>query len=341
MEKVVGMIGGKYLPLHRGHVESILKAYTMCDELYIVLSYNEEREKLLFTGNMKPIPYKERHNWLYQLTKDLDNVTILDIEDNDKTEDKYNWNQSAEDIKRAINKPIDKIFHSDLENRSLFKKLYPNAEIITLERNNIPISATKLRHNNDIYKLWNFVPNVVKPYFTKKVCIIGTESCAKSTLTRNLAKYFNTTCVEEVGRDICEEVGGAENMQVEDYYRIAIQHKNLEYLQLQKAEKVLFIDTDSLTTEYYLKLYTDKDNKCNLFKEISKINNYDLYLFLEPDVEWVQDGTRLHGEDEIRKQNNDELKAIFKENNINFNVIKGNYHERFIKSIDIVNNSLS
>ena len=64
-------------------------------------------------------------------------------------------------------------------------------------------------------------------------------------------------------------------------------------------------------------------------------------MFLEPDVEWVQDGTRLHGEDEIRKQNNDELKAIFKENNINFNVIKGNYHERFIKSIDIVNNSLS
>ena len=74
---------------------------------------------------MKPIPYKERHNWLYQLTKDLDNVTILDIEDNDKTEDKYNWNQGAEDIKRAINKPIDKIFHSDLENRSLFKKIIP------------------------------------------------------------------------------------------------------------------------------------------------------------------------------------------------------------------------
>ena len=48
MEKVVGMIGGKYLPLHRGHVESILKAYTMCDELYIVLSYNEERKTFIY-----------------------------------------------------------------------------------------------------------------------------------------------------------------------------------------------------------------------------------------------------------------------------------------------------
>ena len=89
--------------------------------------------------------------------------------------------------------------------------------------------------------MWNFVPNVVKPYFTKKVCIIGTESCAKSTLTRNLAKYFNTTCVEEVGRDICEEVGGAENMQVEDYYRIAIQHKKFRIFTIAKSRKKFYL----------------------------------------------------------------------------------------------------
>ena len=32
------------------------------------------------------------------------------------------------------------------------------------------------------------------------------------------------------------------------------------------------------------------------------LNEYDLYLFLEPDVEWVQDGTRTYGEDNIRRR---------------------------------------
>lgn len=338
--KKVGMIGGKYLPLHRGHVESILKAYTLCDELYIILSYNEKREELLFTGKMQPIPYKERHKWLYQLTRDLDNVTVLDVEDHAADEDSYNWNQGAADIKAAIGKEINVVFHSDLVNRPLFQKLYPNAEIITFDRTTTPISATMMRKGNGIYRYWDYVPNVVRPYFTKKVCIIGTESSAKSTLTSNLAKYFNTSCVEEVGRNICEEVGGAENMQIEDYYRIAIQHKNLEYTQLSTANKVMFIDTDSLITAYYLRLYTDPYCNLDLFKAISKINSYDLYLFLEPDVEWVQDGTRLHGEGAVREQNNRELEHIFQKNGIDFVIVNGDYYERFTKSIDIVNNML-
>lgn len=340
MKKRIGMIGGKYLPLHSGHVESILKAYTLCDELYIILSYNEEREKLLFTGQMKPIPFKERHKWLYQLTKDLDNVIVLDVEDHAVDEDSYNWEQGAADIEAAIGQGIDIVFHSDKVNRPLFQKLYPNAEVVTFSRETIPIYATMLRKGNGIYKYWNYVPNIVKPYFIKKVCIIGTESCAKSTLTRNLAKYFNTTCVEEVGRDVCADVGGAENLQVEDYYQIAIKHKAAEYQKMENAYKVMFIDTDSLITEYYMKLYTDENNTSSLFKEISKINNYDLYLFLEPDVEWVQDGTRLHGEEEVRQRNNSELQNMFKQNNIDFTIVQGSYNQRFIKAIDTVNNML-
>lgn len=64
------------------------------------------------------------------------------------------------------------------------------------------MSSTELRA--DIYGHWDWLPNVVKPYYVKKVLIIGGESTGKSTLTVNLANYYNTNYLEEVGRDISE-----------------------------------------------------------------------------------------------------------------------------------------
>ena len=69
-----------------------------------------------------------------------------------------------------------------------------------------------------------------------------------------------------------------------------------------------------------------------LAPSISKLNNYDLYLFLEPDVEWVQDGTRTYGEQVVREDNNLTLKELLKKNGIEYVTIRGNYQERYEQS---------
>ena len=38
------------------------------------------------------------------------------------------------------------------------------------------------------YACWDYLPNCVRKYYTKKVCVIGTESCGKSTLVRQFAQ---------------------------------------------------------------------------------------------------------------------------------------------------------
>ena len=55
-------------------------------------------------------------------------------------------------------------------------------------------------------------------------------------------------------------------------------------------------------------------------------------MFLEPDVKWVQDGTRTYGDEEVRKQNNKILKSLLDKNNINYVCIKGDYQERYEQS---------
>ena len=325
----IGMYGGSFNPLHLGHINNIITASNMCEKLYVVLSVTNDKNE---------IDYRERLMWLKNVTKDNDNVEVFCIFDTNESKKNIDWKNGAKDIKKYINKKIDVVFAGDdYKGKNIWESLYKESYIHYIDRKDINISSTEIRKNP--YHNFEYIPNCVRQYYTKKVCIVGTESCGKTTLVRNLAKVLNTTHVEEAGRYICDDAGGIDNMQPYHYFEILFKHKQLEKEALKNANKVLLIDTDSLITLYYYQLGFDKTNELsesfyNIATGIAALNNYDLYLFLEPDVKWVQDGTRIYGEDNVREQNNKKLKKIFDENNINYICIKGDYQERYIKAKD-------
>ena len=82
----------------------------------------------------------------------------------------------------------------------------------------------------------------------------------------------------------------------------------------------------------------DEDDKSfeRVAEGISSLNNYDLYIFLEPDVKWVQDGTRTYGDENIREENNKILKDLLKKNNIKYVSVDGDYQNRYKKSIELI-----
>ena len=47
---------------------------------------------------------------------------------------------------------------------------------------------------------WERIPRCVRPHFVKRVCIFGPESTGKSTLSKNLAKHYQTVAVPEYAR---------------------------------------------------------------------------------------------------------------------------------------------
>ena len=327
MKYDIGMYGGTFNPLHLGHVNDIIKASNVCNKLYLVLSISEDSNE---------IDYRERLMWLKNITNHMDNVEVFPIFDKNMSKETYDWMNGVNQIKSHIGKTIDVVFAgSDYKGRNLWEKLYPESKIHYFDRNDVPISSTEIRNNP--FKYYNYLPNIVQRYYIKKVCIIGTESCGKSTLVKNLAMYFNTTYVEEAGRYICEEAGGIDNMQKKHYFDILFKHKELERTALENANKVLFIDTDSLITLYYYQLGFEKTNeKNNYFKNIAEgiavLNDYDLYIFLEPDVNFVYDITRRSVDDKVRNENNIKLKQLFDNIGIKYITINGNYEERYEKS---------
>ncbi len=329
MLRKVGMYGGTFNPLHLGHVNALIEASTMCNKLYVVLCYSTKANE---------INHKERFKWLKQVTSDMENVEVIEIEDNNIDKENYDWSKGAIEIKKKIGKLIDIVFAGDdYKGKNIFEILYPESEIYYFDRKIINISSTKIRRNP--YNNFQYLPKPVQKYYLKKVVIIGTESCGKSTLIRNLAKDYNTTYVKEVGRDVCNEVGGIDNLQQKDFVDILIRQKALELEKSKDANKVLFVDTEAIITLYYLNLLYSNDKLKeieNLGYSISDLSDYDLYMFLEPDVKWVQDGTRTYGEDKTRKNNNNILKKMLKEKNIKYKIVKGDYHERLIKSLELV-----
>jgi len=191
---------------------------------------------------------------------------------------------------------------SDYDENSFWKQCYPESELYIIKRNGI--SSTEIRKNP--YAHWDSIPNVVREYYVKKVLLIGGESTGKSTLTINLANYYNTNYVEEVGREISMRSGTDMLMIPSDFTDILLTHKN-------KATKYY-----SLIPIFYIDFLDDPQNDKERF-------------YLEPDVEFVQDGDRSEVIAANREKYGNQIKKLFDERGIKYISVSGNYHERFLR----------
>lgn len=317
MKYKVGMYGGSFDPLHIGHIHDIIRAAGVCDELYVMISYCEGRES---------VPKEIRYRWILNLTRHLSNVKIIMIEDEAVSKDVYNtdfyWEKGAQDIKDTIGKPIDAVFcGTDYLGTNRFESLYcPESEVVYFDRTEVPISSTDIR--TWATDNWDYIPSICRAWYTRKVLIIGGESSGKSTLVTNLALAYNTNYVSEVGRDTCEYAGGEELMVGADLIEnILKQRVNVDEA-IKHSNRICFVDTDAITTKFYIDLLLgESDNISVLANAVADINEWDLVLFLEPDVEFVQDGTRNEEIAANRKMFSEQLKSLYSKKGVPFEVI--------------------
>ncbi len=325
----VGMYGGAFNPLHLGHLECMIKAAGLCDELYIVISYRE---------NETDVPLKVKIRWVHQLTKHIGNVKIIPLEDKLTNKEDYVealWQEDCKKVKEQIGKTINVVFcGSDYDENSFWNKCYEDADFIVIPRNEY--SSTEIR--KDIYGHWDWMPQIVRSYFTKKVLLIGGESSGKSTLTINLANYFNTVYLEEVGRDLSELSGTDVYMLSEDFTRILLEHKAKEMRLLEQSNKVFFEDTDCLITKFFMDFLEDEGIEKNekLAEAIADLNSYDLILYLEPDVDWVQDGDRSEVIAADRYKYGEMIKELYIRHGFEFKTISGDYNSRFDQAVTYI-----
>ncbi len=170
-----------------------------------------------------------------------------------------------------------------------------------------------------------------------KVVINGPESTGKTTLTKQLAEYFNTEYVPEFARDYLQEKWDLkkEICSKEDLLVIVKEQLNLENELSSKANKVLLLDTNIITTVNWS--ITHFDGFCDpwIIRQ-TEFLEYDHYLITNIDFPWVKDDLR----DRPNEREN-MLSSLINQHDIRglkYSIISGVKDERKSQSIDIIKN---
>jgi HTH-type transcriptional regulator, transcriptional repressor of NAD biosynthesis genes len=124
----------------------------------------------------------------------------------------------------------------------------------------------------------------------KTVCLHGPESVGKSVLAAELAAHFDTVFVPEYGRTYCEHFGTT--LVNDDLLTIGRTQAAMAEAAAQQANRLLILDTDPLMTAVWSDMMLGaRDPWFAAFDDVA-----DLYLLLDVDLPWVDDGTRIYGD---------------------------------------------
>ena len=156
-----------------------------------------------------------------------------------------------------------------------------------------------------------------------KIVLFGPESSGKTTLSKHLARHYNTVWVPEYAREYLQEKWNntRETCEVSDLLPIAIGQMNLENELSKKADKVLICDTDLLETKVYSEAFYGGFVDPQL-AQFAVQNTYDLYLLTYIDTPWEKDDLRDRPNERIEMFN--AFENALKKYNRPYVLLKGN-----------------
>jgi NadR type nicotinamide-nucleotide adenylyltransferase len=169
--------------------------------------------------------------------------------------------------------------------------------------------------------------------FPKKVVLLGPESTGKSFLSERLAKHYNSVWCPEYAREYLLMLGRPYT--ADDLLVIAKNHTELaeQYTKdaLDKKVNTIFFDTDM----HVMKVWSEVVfGSCDpwILQQL-KLQQYDMFLLCKPDIPWVDDELREYPDQGIRE----DLFSIYEEQlqqqSTTWQVISGNFEERFKKAV--------
>lgn len=311
-----GMVLGKFLPPHKGHMYLIDFAKNFVDELTVVVG----------TLKAEIIPGELRYQWMKELYPEVNVVHLEDENPQCPEEHPDFWGIWQRSLLNVLPYEVDYVFASEAYGAPLADVL--DAQFIPCDEKRalFPISGTDIR--NDVYQNWDFIPQNVRQYFTKKVCVFGPESTGKSTLARDLAKHYQTNFVPEYARTFSDAM--KRDFKYEDMEDVGRGQVASMNSLIGLANKIIFSDTDLLTTRIWSEwLFAKSFDFLN-----STSQEFDLYLLLDTDVPWIDDEIRYFPEK--RQEFFNDCREALETKSLPYVIISGDWDQRFNRAVTAV-----
>lgn len=332
--KKIGICFGGYCPLHQGHMDVIMRAKKENDICYVIVcGYDNEPRGWEINLNLD-----ERYTLIYDFFREDEQIRVRKINDTelglDESMSAHNWEIWLNKVKEFIkNDSLYDAEHTFYVAEPFYKKSIESTisapwvdNVIFIDKVN-PVSGTQIRKNP--IKYWNKITAPFKPYLCKNILILGTASEGKSTLVRDIAKYFDIPYAPEYGRDyMAADKITDKDLTYADFD--AFLSGQLEYCDTErrKSKNGIFIsDTDNTVTLMYAKAYVEDpdiylfedDYRC-LYETAKEYNDnyeykWDHIFIFPPSKNFVDDGCRYMKQASMceREKNFDKLQKLVNE----------------------------
>ena len=307
MKEKVAVVFGTFAPLHQGHIDLIQRAKRQCNRVCVIVSgYKGDR------GEEVGLPLQKRFRYIREGFSNDELTQIYKLDETDLPRYPLGWepwlkaaletiqyNEAREELIFFVG---EKTYQEELEARGFQAHL---------QERQFGISGTLIRENPSKY--WKYIAQPFRRQFTKKVLIMGSASNGKTTLAKDLARFYDAPVSLEYAREyqIRNNVRDDELTPKDYYYLLLGQYDQTSKLIDSSANRGLVIaDTNSLVTKGYYDYYMEvegqetsmTDTFDNLFVSILAKEKWDLILFVQPIGSYVNDGFRdmTMADDEIR-----------------------------------------
>lgn len=277
-----GLVLGKFAPLHRGHQSLIEHALRQTDET-VVLVYDSPQ--------VTRIPLAVRAGWVRTL---YPQAVVIEGRDapSEAGNDPRIMRLQEDYIRRVVPGPITHFFSSEWYGEHVSRSLNAVDVRVDGERTHFPVSGTAVRRDPRGCRAW--IDPLVYRDLSRWVVVLGAESTGKSTLAAALAQAFATVHVEEVGREFWarhHDVSG--RLSPSRLVQLAREHRLAEEEAAQRANHLLFVDTDATITRLYARWYHAGSVEPALEKMAQACTRrYHMAVLCGDDFPYVEDGTR-------------------------------------------------
>ena len=313
-----GFLLGKFMPPHLGHVYCCDFARPMAGEVTVLVCSLDD----------DPIPGALRYDWMSRLAPRCRVRHLTEPVPQEPSEHPRFWEIWREIVRRFHPEPIDYVFASEAYGQRLAGEVGARFVPVDPGRQAVPVSAADIRR--DPFRHWRFIPDLVRPYFARRICLFGPESTGKSTLAGRLARHFDTVWVPEYGRIHTDAFGT--DCAPEDLLAIARGHVASEAAAARNANRILILDGDPILTAVWADMLGGgRDPWFAEFRDTA-----DLYLLTDIDAPWVDDGTRYFPAEADRQRFLAACRAELEARGLPFVTLSGGPDARFRIAVDAI-----